>query len=483
MTTLAGSTSASRAAGRVGRNAAILAATSLLCKAGSLAVVPFILRAFTPVHYGMYSAAFAYAGLLGIVAYFGMNQIVVRDISTGDRPKGWVIFHCSALRGMLLVPAAGVLVVLGLVKGFSPAMWLLASLAFAVMALDAVTGTLKASLQAAERFGLVAALDAVRKCAQWGMAIAVILAGAGIAVLAGGVVAAAVITLAAAALITLRPRDFAGVNFAPRYAAGMLRLAAPMGISAAFVAALDNVDIWLLDALADFEAVAVYKAANVFKPVFIAQALVWAFMPIAFRLGRASRARLAAASAGAARFLVVSGAGIAIFIVCGADRIVPFLAGRAYVESVGAFQVMGMTLPFVFAGFLYLHMLTAVDRQILAVGIFAAGLAVNVAADVILIPRLGPAGAMLGTLCAEVVMFAAAIAVVWRVVGRPLDGASLRTAAAVAAGAAAAIFTRSAGIADMGIGALAVMGACLVASGAVSASDVALVKAVFTRRV
>jgi len=62
-------------------------------------------------------------------------------------------------------------------------------------------------------------------------------------------------------------------------------------------------------------------------------------------------------------------------------------------------------------------------------------------------------------------------------------GSSGGTAAAVAAGAAAAIFTRSAGIADMGIGALAVMGACLVASGAVSASDVALVKAVFTRRV
>lgn len=472
-----------RAAGRVGRNAAILAATSFVCKAGSLAVVPFILRAFSTADYGMYSAAFAYAGLLGIVAQFGMNQVVVRDISTGERSKGWVVFHCAALRLALLVPAAGALFLVGFFKGFSPGMWVLAWLAFAVMGLDAVTGTVKAALHAAERFALVAGVDALRKCAQWGIAIGVIVVGAGITALAGGVVAASVITLVVVAFVGVRRRDFAAVSFAPGYAAGMLRLAAPMGISAAFVAALDNVDIWLLDWLSGFEAVALYKAANVFKPIFFAHAVVWAFMPMAFRLGRESREGLAVAAANAARFLLVAGSATAIVFACGASRIVPLLAGDKYAASIPAFRLMALTLPPVFVGFLYLHMLTAVDRQIWAVGIFAVGLVVNIAGDLLFIPRMGPAGAMLGTLLAETLMAIGAFAVAWRVVARGANGPLLRTAAAVAAGAVTAIFTQRAEIADMGIGALAVMGVCLVAFGGVSAGDLALVKGVFTRRV
>ncbi|MHC4711777.1 MAG: flippase [Planctomycetota bacterium] len=479
MTTLEQSAPIPGAVRRVGRNAAILAATNVFCRAGSIAVVPLILRAFSTAEYGQYSAAFAYAGLLGMLAYFGMNQIVVRDVSRGERSKGWVVFHCAALRMMLLVPAGAALALIGIAKGFTSRMWILCWLAFAVMSIDAVTGAIRASMQGGGRFGTVAAVQGVRKSAQWAIAIAVIMLGAGITWLAAGVVAASAVALAASAILGLERRDLSGVEFAPSYAGKMLRLAAPMGISAAFVAALANTDIWLLDWLKTSSDVALYKAAQVFKPVFVAQAVVWALMPLAFRLGKQSKRDLAKAGATAARFLIVTGAALAIGLVCGASRLVPLLAGEKYAASVAVFRVMGLALPFAFTSFLFLHLLTAVDKQIIAVYVFAGGLAVNVAVDLALIPSMGATGAMLGTLGAEIFMAVGSLVAVWRVIGPPLDGATLRACVAAVAAGCAAIVTQRLQIADMGIGALVLFGVLLAAFRAVDAKDVSLVKRSF----
>ncbi len=481
MATDENSAAVSRAVSRVGRNATILAVTTVVCKAGSLAVVPFILRAFSMADYGLYSTAFAYAGLLSMVAYFGMNPIVVRDISRGERSKGSVVFHCAALRMALLVPAAGILVALGWVKGFSGRMWALTWLAFGAMGLDAITGAIKASMQGQGRFGQLAAVDAVRKSAQWLLAIAVVLTGAGIVVLAGAVAVAAMAAFTAAWVMGISRKDLVNVSFAPSYAVRMLRLAWPLGISAAFVIALDNIDIWLVDWLKGDEAVAVYKAANVFKPVFLAQAVVWAFMPLAFRLASKSRDDLARAGAVAGRYLLIGGAAAAIVFFCGAGGIVRVLAGDKYEASIPVFRVMALSLPPVFTGFLYLHILTAVDKQIYAAFIFAGGLAVNAVMDLVLVPAFGPLGAMLGTLVAQILLALASLAAVWKVVGSPFDGRSARVLAALAAAIPVAILTQRLSIADMGTGALAVFVILLVVLKAVTGKDIALAKRTFAR--
>jgi O-antigen/teichoic acid export membrane protein len=349
------------------------------------------------------------------------------------------------------------------------------------MALDAVTGAVRASLQAAGRFGAVAAVELVRKSSQWLIALAVVIAGAGITLLAGGVAAAATLALAAAWFLAFEKGDFSDVSFEPSYASRMLKLAAPMGISAAFVAGLEYADVWLLDFLRSSEDVAVYRAANVFKPVFLAQAVVWAFMPLAFRLSARGTEALAEAGRTAGRFLLIAGAAAAVFMVCGSGALIGVLGGDKYAASAPVFAVMGLSMPFVFVGFLYLHLLTAVDRQILAVYVFAAGLALNVVVDLALIPRYGPLGAMLGTLAAQALMCVAALLVVRRVVGRQLDSRIRRVLAVLCLAVPAAILTQSLGIADMGLGALALMGCLLVLTGGVARRDLDMLKRTFGR--
>ena len=465
----------------IGRNAAILTGATLACKAGSLVVMPFVLRAFTKADYGQYSAALAYAGALGMITYFGMGPIVIRDIARGERSRGCVVFHCVVLRAALLVVAALALAAVGYVQHFSARMWALTWLAFAAMGFDAVTGALKSSMQAEERFGLMAAVDAVRKSMQWVLALVVVAAGLGIGSLTGAVVAAAGAAMAAATVLGVKRSDFEGLRFAPRYAIDMLRLSAPMGLSAAFVLAIERVDIWVLDVMRGPEEVGVYAAGAAFRPAFLAQAVVWAMLPLAFRLGRDNHAALAQAVRNCGRFLLIAGTGMALFFVAGGPVLMPLLGGGQYAASVPVFELMGLTLPFTFASFLYLHALTAVDRQMVAAGIFAGGLAVNAALDIALVPSLGATGAMLATLTAEAMMAAAALAATWRLVGMPVAGRDIRIVAAALGAALAAAAVRATGITDAGVAAPVAFAVLLLCFKAVTSQDIALLRRSFVR--
>ncbi len=464
-------TAATHSPASVGRNAAILAAATLFCKAGSFAVVPFILRAFSRQDYGAYSAAFAYAGLLGMFAYFGMNPIVIRDIARGERAKGWVLFHCTALRVVFLAASAVGLVILGYFQHFSPLMWTLAWTAFAVMSFDAVSGALKASMQAEGRFGLMASVEVVRKAGQWILAIAVILAGAGITMLALAAAAAGLVSMFAALYMGMSRQDFADMGFAPQYAVRMLRLAAPMGVSAAFLLALERVDIWVLDSLRGVEEVGIYAAGTAFKPDFLVQSVVWALMPLAFQLGKENRAALASAVTRTARYLLIIGAFIAIGFFSGGGTVLPLLAGGQYMDSIWVFRLMGLSVPFVFVSFLYLHALTAVDRQAVAMAIFAGGLAVNVVIDLALVPSMGATGAIIGTLSTEILIAVAAFFCVRRFVGSAFKRRDMATLICVAAAAGVTAIVGLQGVRDLGAIAMAVFAVALVGFKAVTGDD------------
>ena len=475
-----GAQSVAETIGTVGRNAGILVGATLFCKAGSLFVVPFILRAFTREEYGTYSAAFAYAGLLGMIAYFGMNPIVIRDIVRGERSKGWVVFHAAAIRMGLLAVAGVVLAAVGLVKGFSAQMWGLAWLAYAVMGFDAVSGAVKASMQAEGRFGLMAIVEMVRKTGQWVLAIAVIFAGAGIVTLAAAVGIAAGAAMIAALVLGVSRADFSGMSFAPSYAIRMLRMAVPVGLSAAFVLALERVDIWAIDIFRGPADVGIYAAGTAFKPDFIAQCVVWAILPLAFKLAKNDPATLVIAVATTGRYLLVAGAALAMVFFCGGGTILPILAGAQYGESITVFQVMGLSLPFIFVSLLFVHALTAVDRQSVAAVIFAAGLVINVVLDVALVPSMGAAGAIIATFVTEVLIAIAGFVCVWRLVGRPFAAGDARAVVSIAAGAIVAGAMYAFGVSDLGAAGVVTLGVMLLATKAVGKNDVALLRSVIS---
>jgi O-antigen/teichoic acid export membrane protein len=255
-----------------------------------------------------------------------------------------------------------------------------------------------------------------------------------------------------------------------------------MGLSAAFLVALERVDTWMLDTMRGPVEVAVYSAGVAFKPAFLAQSVVWAIMPLAFRLAKENPAQLVVAIRTTARYFVIGGVGLAIVFFSGGEVLVPLLAGGQYSQSIGVFRVLGLSLPFAFLGLLYLNSLTVVDRQMIAAGIVAAGLVVNAALDLVLVPGMGAEGAIVATLVTEVIMAVAAFVAVWRVIGKPFAVTDGRTLLAAGAAVAVACISYIAGVPDAGGLGVAALAVGLLVFKVVSKADVALFKsAIFVK--
>lgn len=108
---------------------------------------------------------------------------------------------------------------------------------------------------------------------------------------------------------------------------------------------------------------------------------------------------------GAVRTTILAAIPIAVGGTLLARPLVVALFGEAYVEGIPAFQLMIWSIVTIFGNAPFAYALLATDRQKQYLAAVAAGAAVNVLCNLLLIPRLHLAGAALATLCSEVVVF------------------------------------------------------------------------------
>jgi O-antigen/teichoic acid export membrane protein len=95
--------------------------------------------------------------------------------------------------------------------------------------------------------------------------------------------------------------------------------------------------------------------------------------------------------------------------------VVPGILERLYgppgLAVVGLAGMFGMVVPVVFVGYVATQGLAVLERRRAWLGIAVAGLAVNLALDLVLVPSMGGAGAVWATLVAELVVALSALAV------------------------------------------------------------------------
>jgi O-antigen/teichoic acid export membrane protein len=108
--------------------------------------------------------------------------------------------------------------------------------------------------------------------------------------------------------------------------------------------------------------------------------------------------------------IIFSNAFKAIFVVCMPVLIIGFffsreiiymIYGNEYVNSVLVLQILLFAFIFVSAGMLCSHVLAGINREKIIVVATGAGALINVAANVLVIPRYGAEGAALTTVVTE----------------------------------------------------------------------------------
>ena len=192
--------------------------------------------------------------------------------------------------------------------------------------------------------------------------------------------------------------------------ARFFRDVAPLGLGVLLSALYFRIDLYFIERWHGLEAVGGYNA--VFRLVEAARLLPAAVMAVTFPLlVNATNTGLVRRIGG---WLTLVGAALAIMSAAGANVIVTTIYGVPYGYTAPVFAILSLALPLFFLNYALTHQVIGWDGQRAYLSIAAAALVANIAANLMLVPTRGIAGAAIATVVTEIVVTAGCAYVLWR---------------------------------------------------------------------
>lgn len=421
-----GATSPDPGRGQAARNTAALLVSRVSIAAMGWVGSIVIARALSVEEWGQYSFVFGLLGLLSVITDLGVGRVVLARLVDPDDPAEAALVAGSfvALRVLLGLVGYVAAVAYVVVVPHPDAVVRATLLAGLVVVVATPSNALTLLYQSRLRLTVVAAAEAAGQVVQLALTVLVALVAPALLVFVLPVIVNELVKIGLKLRGVRRgdvPRPARQVQ-AWRWR-GMLVEAIPLAIGTALATLLYKIDLVLLSRLDSFASVGLYSVgykfadvlvlvtSAVLAPVLTLLVRAWPEDPATFRV-RTREAVLVLAALGSAA--------LAGFWVAAAP-VVTALYGETFAPAVHATRllVLGACLAMITqVGFV---VLVATARQRVYPWVGLAGLALNVALNLWLIPRRSFEGAALATVATDV----AVLVVMWAVVLRTVPVARL----------------------------------------------------------
>jgi O-antigen/teichoic acid export membrane protein len=406
---------------RVLKNLGKKSAGEVVTRAAAAALYILAIRLLGERGWGIFAFGLAYSGMWMAVADLGLQQHLVRSVAPSHgslrRTAGLV------LGAKVWLGAAAVVLALATARaaGFSGEQMTVVALLVPAAVLQGwmdFYGSVTASVERME-YDLLTRGGAKLFIAAAGLLVLARSpdpASFAAAILAASCIAAAgVHAVLAGALGPLSPA------LSPKAWAPLLKKSLPVGLFFLFNAVYVRVDVTMLSWLGrGTEEVGWYGAAS--RIIEISTVVPFLLSGATFPILADMRSRDPAGFRRLSRRLVGTAFGIgAAGALAGSllASLLPALLGEGFHESVRPFRILVFALPFAYGNFIAFTILMADGASRPLVGLAALGAALNVGANLLLIPRYGHVAAAATTLATEAVVFALAC-VRLRRLGRPV---------------------------------------------------------------
>lgn len=358
----------------------------------------FVLLAVTRVlpvdEFGRYASVSALAGAVAALTYFGIQQVMIREMVCDRARAAGIVGQALALRAGLAVAAGLGLAVAGYVSGYGEAMYLLLGLAFGLEICRSFSMLGCAVFQAHERMGYEPPLSvAAGLAAMAGVGLA-LWAGYGVAGVLGGLLGAALLQLGLTWRVALRLTRPSFALDGP----GLRRMffaSSVVGLGVFFQQNLFRAGALSLTWWAGLSAVADFQAPHEFllKLEILPQALMLAVFPTLARL-----APLDGEAAGRLyrlifRHTLQAMALPAMVLAFYAEPACVLLFGGKYAGAAPVMRVLALSLPLLALDMLVNNLLVATGRQRYALYYAAAALVLAFGVNAVVVPRYGALGA------------------------------------------------------------------------------------------
>ncbi len=384
------------------RDVGVQVAGRALNLALGVVVTALVARTLGNAAYGQWATIFAVLGIAGELASFGFTGVAVRQAATDPgRENAWIgaLVTLQALTCALVVPiCAAVLLLVA-----KSAEMRVASLVLLGTVLLIVPNSMRAIFQIRMRNGIPVGVTTLNSLLWAGAVVVLAVGGSGLVGFAIAFVAVAVLTSTVEAVLAIR---LMGVRL--RGTRGLwgelLRIGVPVGAGTLMIVAYARIDQIMVFELAGAREAGLYGAAYriLDQAHFIPFSIIVTLAPITAASAAVDPERLWRIVVLAARvLLMVSLGGLAVALAV-AEPFMALVFGEGYREAGAALPVLAGAFVFMCLGYLSgnLVLVFRLQKQFLALA--AAGLALNVGLNLLLIPRYGYVAAAWTTLLTEV---------------------------------------------------------------------------------
>lgn len=427
------------------RRASWLLAGRIVGDAGMFVYYLVLARRFGASGIGDYSFAFAVGSMLMLAVSFGLRDLLTRRIARNPdevpRIAPTVVITQASITLLLL----GLLIVTARLIGFSSTMIGYLALAFLALALLVIGITFTSFLEAVGAMHLSAIAALIQKAVIMVPGIVLIVSGASLlAVMSAHVVAGFVFVFVGWRWTRRRFGHFR-ITYRPELARTLFMAALPFLATSALWEIYSRVDIVMLHFFAGETATGMYAAAYkvIAAPLFVPEMVGIALFPTLARGLVAHRSETQQIYRQALRALTVLGLAGGILVAAAGDGLQVALFGGEFAESGRLVRLMAPLFVIQFLMVPQWRLLLAMDRERTLVKLRLGSVGLNVALNLVLIPRFGPVGAVATSLTSEGLLAIVQFGLCLQVVRSPFGGKGMALAFAGLLGSAIGVYGRS----------------------------------------
>lgn len=361
--------------------------------------------------FGVLYLALAITGIFGMLVDFGLQPLVTREIARRPDLAGQYLLYAAAIKLAVWVPCAAAIYGMAHLLGYPAQTRTVLMIYTLTMGTQAISYLFYAVFRGMERLGPVAIASVLEKGLNVALGVALLATGAGVVAMAWVLLAGALAGLVWQAALLLPRLDLHRLRWDTGFARGLLAASAPFAVYWFLSNFYWRIDAIMLSQMLDQSAVGAYGAAYrlfdtmLFLPNIIAASVL---MPVMARLSGDARGSARVALEKGLNLLLLAGIPIAAGTIVLAGPILDLVYGRE------EFQAAAPALRALGAGILVLYVNSALgwalisqdmERRLFVIP--AVALALNVALNLVMIPRWGGGGAATATVLCELLIGAA----------------------------------------------------------------------------
>jgi O-antigen/teichoic acid export membrane protein len=354
--------------------------------------------------FGSYQFALATTTMLALFTDLGMGIWTTRALARDRQRAAAIVGTALRIRFAAVLPYLAIVGLCAAIAGPGETRRALALLGLAAL-VNAFIDYFGAIFRGFERLGDEARLNVLRALLIAAAGLGALRLGRSVSALAVGLLAG-MLASAAYGLWVLHRRyrlGFGGGAFDRALARSAAAEAFPLWLAGLLSLLYFKGDVVILKAFAGNAEIGAYSAAyKIFEGLMILPAVLLAatFPPLARARNQPDKQRRWEAALVA--LLLTMGAVVGGVVYLGSGRIISLIYGAGFVRAVPSLRVLAVAVPILFLNFGLTHFLIARDLERRNLVFAALMLIVNVAANLILIPRHRGPGAAAATLITEI---------------------------------------------------------------------------------